>query len=84
MGAPSLVGLPPVRTTPRREYPELATREPAPDDEDVFGAAWPLIVEWRKLKASHPNRGKGLSWLVTEERRLEVEVALLEEFRLTL
>ena len=30
----------------RREYPDLATREAAPDDEEVFGAAWPLIAEW--------------------------------------
>ena len=56
------VGRPPPkwRTTPRRDYPELATREAAPDDEEVFGPAWPLIVEWRKLKESHPNQGKGL------------------------
>ena len=80
------VGRPPPkwRTTPRRDYPELATREAAPDDEEVFSPAWPLIVEWRKLKDSHPNQGKGLAWLVTEERLMEVEVALLEEHWLTL
>ena len=67
----------------RREYPDLATREAAPDDEEVFGAAWPLIAEWRKLKDSHPNQGKSLSWLATEERFLAVELALLEEHGLT-
>ena len=72
------------RPAPRRDYPELATRESAPDDQDVFGPAWPLIVEWRKLRDSHPNQGKGLAWLVTEERLMEVEVALLEEHGLTL
>ena len=68
----------------RRKYPELATREPADDDEAAFGPVWPLIVEWRGLKDSHPNQGKGLSWLIAEERLMEVEVALLEEHGLTL
>ena len=78
------VGKPKGRTSLRREYPELVTLEPADDDEQVFGPAWPLIVEWRGLKDSHPNRGKGLSWLVTEERFLSVELALLEEHGMTL
>ena len=60
------------------------TREAAPDDEEVFGAAWPLIAEWRGLKETHPNQGKSLSWLATEERFLAVELALLEEHGLTL
>ena len=68
----------------RREYPELATLEPDEDDGDVFGGAWPLIQEWRELKETHPNQGKGLSWLRTEERFLAVELALLEEHGLTL
>ena len=78
------VGKPKGRTSLRREYPELVTLEPAEDDEQVFGPAWPLIVEWRGLKDSHPNRGKGLSWLVTEERFLSVELALLEKHGMTL
>ena len=68
----------------RREYPELVTLEPAEDDEDVFGDAWPLIQEWRELKETHPDKGNGLAWLVTEERFLSVELALLEEHGLTL
>ena len=75
---------PPSRPSMRREYPDLATREPADDDEEVFGAAWPLIVEWRELKDAHPNEGKGLVWLAEEERLLEVELALLEEHGMTL
>ena len=50
---------PPSKPSMRREYPDLATREPAPDDEEIFGEAWPLIVEWRGLKDAHPNEGKG-------------------------
>ena len=68
----------------RREFPELVTVDPAGDDEDVFGAAWPLVQEWRGLKQTHSNRGKGLAWLRVEERLLSVELALLEDHGLTL
>ena len=67
----------------RRDFPDLATLDPA-DDEQVFGDAWPLIQEWRELKETHPDRGKGLDWLRREERLLTVELALLEEHGLTL
>ena len=62
----------------------MVTREPAPDDEEVFGKAWPLIVEWRELKDTHPNQGRGLDWLMDRERLLVVELALLEEHGMTL
>ena len=68
----------------KREYPDLVTREPAEDDADVFGDAFPLVVEWRELKDAHPNHGKGLEWLSELERLLEVELALLEEHGMTL
>ena len=71
-------------STLRREFPDLVTLEPAPDDEEVFGEAWPLIVEWRELKATHPNEGRTLSWLTTEERFLALELTLLEGHGLTL
>lgn len=69
---------------PRREYPDLATLEPAEDDEEVFGDAWPLIVEWRELKGALPDKGRGMAWLKEEQRLLEVELALLEEHGMTL
>ena len=79
------VGRPPQRKTRlRREFPELATLEPAGDDEEVFGGAWALVQEWRDLKETHPNRGRGLEWLRRQQRLLEVELALLEEHGLTL
>ena len=68
----------------RREYPELVTLDTAEDDPDVFGDAWELIQEWRELKETHPNAGRGLDWLLTEERFLAVELALLEDHGLTL
>ena len=69
---------------PKRLYPELVTKEPAPDDEEVYGGAWPLIKEWRRLWKTHTGVGKGLAWLETEERVRELEVAMLEEHGLTL
>ena len=72
------------RSLPRRDFPELATLEPAADDEDVFGDAWPLVQEWRELRKTHPDRGKGLDWLRDEERLMSVELALLDDHGLTL
>ena len=83
-GESSAGGQPAVRPRLRREFPELATLESASDDQDVFGDAWELVQDWRKLKESHPSRGKGLEWLREEERLLAVELALLEEYGLTL
>ena len=68
----------------KREYPDLLTLDPAEDDEAVFGQAWPLVQEWRELMDAHPDQGKGLDWLRTEERFLAVELALLEEHGMTL
>ncbi len=69
---------------PRRRYPEVVTTDPAGDDEEVFGDAWPLVEEWRRLWDGHPARGRGLAWVATRQRILEVEVALLEKHGLTL
>ena len=68
----------------RRRYPDLVTRDPGEDDEVVFGDAWPLVAEWRELWDGHPAQGKGLAWVSTRQRILELEVALLEEHGLTL
>ena len=75
---------PPTKPSMRREYPDLVTREAAGDDEEIFGDAYPLVVEWRELKDAHPDEGKGLEWLVSRERLLTVELALLEEHGMTL
>ncbi len=69
---------------PRRDFPDLVTIDPASDDETVFGAAWLLVQEWRRLKDTHPDRGMGVDWLRVEERLLSVELALLEDHGLTL
>ena len=68
----------------RRVDPELVTREPAEDDPEVYGDAWPLVNEWRELKARHPVQGRSLSWLTDHEHLLNLELAMLEEHGLTL
>ena len=68
----------------RRLDPEVVTVEPADDDPEVYGDAWPLVEEWRGLRAGHPRQGRSLSWLVTAERLLMLELAMLEEHGLTL
>jgi len=68
----------------RRVDPELVTREPAEDDPEVYGDAWPLVKEWRELKGRLPVRGRSLSWLTGYERLLTLELAMLEEYELTL
>ena len=83
-GASGMGRKPPPRPRLRREYPDLVTLEPAEDDEEVFGKAWAPIVEWRELKDVHPNDGKSLDWLRTEERFLALELALLEDHGMTL
>ena len=82
--ASSSAGEPRGRSPLRLEFPDLVTLEPADDDEEVFGAAWPLVSEWRELKAVHPDEGKSLSWLRTEVRFLAVELELLEGHGMTL
>ena len=72
------------RATSQRRYPDLVTREPADDDEQVYDAAWPLIDEWRTLWMGHSPLGRGLAWASRRERILELEVAMLEEHGLTL
>ena len=68
----------------QRRYPDLVAREPAGDDQEVYGAAYPLVEEWRSLWAIHPPRGSGLAWVSRRQRILELEVAMLEEHGLTL
>ena len=68
----------------RRVDPELVTREPAEGDAEVYGDAWPLVKEWRELKDRLPVRGRSLSWLTGYERLLTLELAMLEEYGLTL
>ena len=67
----------------RREYPELVTREPADDDQEVYGDAWPLVDEWRSLELRR-EAGTKLDRARTRERIMELEIAMIDELGLTL
>ena len=57
--APPVAGLGVSKPARRRRVdPELVTREPAEDDPEVYGDAWPLVAQWRELKARHPVQGR--------------------------
>ena len=82
---PQVVRLRPVNPDTLQPFdPEIVTVQPADDDVEVYGDAWPLVDEWRSLRAGHPNQGSSLSWLTTQERLLWLELAMLEEHGLTL
>ena len=68
----------------RTTSPSVITMEPQPGDEKVFGDAWPLVDEWRRLRESHLFQGKGLAWLEDEERLRELEIELVGEHGLTM
>ena len=67
-----------------RPYRDLVTLEPEPGEEQVYGEATPLIVEWRKVKAKFHDAGDGLSRAIAEERMRELEIELIGERELTL
>lgn len=64
--------------------PTVVTEEAGPDDEAAYGAAWPLVAEWRALHAGHAAEGGGVAWLRDEERLRELEIALIAEHELAL
>ena len=62
----------------------VVTTQAGEGDPARYGPAWPLVAEWRRLRAGHPRRGKTLAWLERQEAVLEVELVLLETFGMTL
>ena len=67
-----------------RPYRDLVTLEPEPGEEQVYGDATPLIVEWRKVRAEFLDAEDGLSRAIAEERMRELEIELIGERELTL
>ena len=62
----------------------VVTEEAGPGDADAYGAAWPLVEEWRAVHERHRPEGKGVAWLRDEERLRELEIALIGEHELAL
>ena len=67
-----------------RPYRDLVTMEPEPGEEQVYGEATPLIVEWRKVRTEFLDAGDGLSRAIAEERMRELEIELIGGHELTL
>lgn len=62
----------------------MVATESADDDADAYGAAWPLVEEWRWLREAHPHHGRGVRWLEADVRLLALELAMLKEHGLAL
>ena len=78
------VRTPAASDSPRQTPPAVVTEDAGPGDEDAYGAAWPLVEEWRAAHARHAPEGRGVDWLRDEERLRELEIALIAEHELAL
>ena len=75
----------PVVQRPRRVYPDLVTAEAEPGEELVYGdAATAVIVKWREARDAFDAATDAMDILNARERRLKLEVELIEEHELTL
>ena len=72
---------------PPRQYPQLVTEEAEPGEEEIYGGATSMIVQWRKVRAEWLALLKSRPELAQVEakiRMLRLEIALIEEHELTL
>ena len=75
------------RYVPPRLFPQLVTREAEEGEEQVYGDATPLIVEWREAMAAFlrvVKTGPALRRIAAHERLWELEIALIGEHGMTL
>ena len=83
-GRPAPAKAPPV-SQPKRVYPDLVTAEAEPDEELVYGdAATAVIIQWREARDAVGRTRDALERLNVRERRMELEIKLIEEHELTL
>ena len=74
----------PSGTSNRRTEPGVVTLEPQENETQALGPAAALVKEWRMLRVEE-NTAKGrVERAKAEERRWELEIAMIEEFGLTL
>jgi len=75
-------------TPPKRAHglpdPGVVTLELQPDEEHAFGPAAEMVSEWRQLRTGGAERRSRVERAGAEERRWELEVAMIGEFGLTL
>ena len=83
-GSPASATAPPV-SRPRRVYPDLVTADAEPGEELVYGdAATAVIVQWREARDLVGQIKDALGRLNVRERRLKLEIELIEQHDLTL
>ncbi len=63
---------------------QLITLAPVSGEEQAYGAALPLIAEWRTMRQRRMSATHTLDVLKIDERLLELEITLLAEHELTL
>ncbi len=74
-----------VAQRPRRVYNDLVTDDAEPGEELVYGdAATAVIVQWRQARDAFAAAKDALDVLNARQRRVELEIALIEQHELTL
>ena len=68
---------------PHRVFPDLITEEAELGEDQVYGAAAELVVDWRQAWLERRSARHTLAWLQAERRRLELELRLVAVFGLT-
>ena len=63
--------------------PGVVSKEPHPGEENSYGPGMALVEEWRRLNRER-DAGAKLTQTKTRERIMELEIAMLDEHRLTL
>ena len=75
----------PVVQRPRRVYDDLVTADAEPGEELVYGdAATAVIVQWRQARDAFAATKDALDVLNARQRRVELEIELIQEHELTL
>ena len=70
---------------PHRDHPEVVTLRAEAGEELVYGEAAPVIVEWRRQRIAHLDKGaSGVEHARAWVRMCELELLLIGEYGLTL
>ena len=67
-----------------RLYRDLVTLDPEPGEEQVYGEATPLVVEWRRVRGEFMGERDLLRRFEAEERMRWLEIEMIGEHDLTL
>ncbi len=83
-GPQATAGTPSIQR-PRRVYGDVVTADAEPGEELVYGdAATAVIVRWREARDAFSRVTDALDVLNARQRRVELEIELIQEHELTL